>query len=141
MGDDARPSRPSYIDCNGAALVGCGGLYPIVGEVERLALVEPSGGGDLVIRQSDLSGFAEGPLPPRGGDVDDEGDLFRSPPPRGRGRKCAKCGKPLNGGGLELLGFGLVCWRCFNKGGRRDGRGDLSSDATAERNAGYNWRR
>ena len=61
MGDDARPSRPSYIDCNGAALAGCGGLYPIVGEVERLTPVEPSGGGDLVIRQSDLSGFAEGP--------------------------------------------------------------------------------
>ena len=96
------------------------------------------------MRQSDLFSFEEGRSPSSRGfaeDHDDEGDLFRSPPPRGRGRKCAKCGKPLNGGGLELLGFGLVCWRCFNKGGRRDGRGDLSSDATAERNAGYNWRR
>ena len=94
--------------------------------------------------QADLFSFEEGRSPSSRGfaeDHDDEGDLFRSPPPRGRGRKCARCGQPLNGGGLELLGFGLVCWRCVNKGGRRDGRGDLSSDATAERNAGYNWRR
>lgn len=94
--------------------------------------------------QSSLFSFEEGRSPPSRGyaeDHDDEGDLFRSPPPRGRGRKCAKCGKPLNGGGLELVGFGMVCWLCFNKGGRRDGKGDLSSDATAERNAGYNWRR
>jgi len=92
--------------------------------------------------QADLSSFAEGALPPRGGDVDDEGDLFRSPPPGGRGRKCAKCGRPLNGGGLRAAGWGLVCWSCFHSNlGRRDGRADASSDAAGERNSGYNLRR
>ena len=76
-----------------------------------------------MIRQSDLFNFAEGSLPPRGGDVDDEGELSRSPPPRGRGRKCAKCGKPLNGGGLRVMGWGLVCWDCYHSNlGRGDGR-------------------
>ncbi len=99
------------------------------------------------MRQSDLSSFTEGRDPRArvfvGEGEDLEPAVSDSPPATTayRGRRCAKCGRPLNGGGLELLGFGLVCWRCFNKGGRRDGKGDLSSDATAERNAGYNRRR
>ena len=94
--------------------------------------------------QLDLFGFeADGARAPRSRALEDpdEADVSRLSLTGYQGRKCARCGQPLNGGGLELLGFGLVCWRCFNKGGRRDGRGDLSSDATAERNAGYNWRR
>ena len=59
----------------------------------------------------------------------------------GRGRRCARCGRPLNGGGLEVAFVGLCCWDCFMKGGRKDGRGDLSSDAVGERNSGYNSRR
>jgi len=94
--------------------------------------------------QADLFSFEEGRSPSSRGfaeDHDDEGELSRSPPPGGRGRKCAKCGRPLNGGGLELLGFGLVCWNCYHQGGRRDGRADASSDAAGERNSGYNRRR
>jgi hypothetical protein len=96
-----------------------------------------------MILQADLFSFEKGARSPRLRALEDpdEADVSRLSPTGYQGRKCARCGRPLNGGGLELLGFGLVCWRCFNKGGRRDGRGDLSSDATAERNAGYNWRR
>ena len=93
-----------------------------------------------MIRQSDLFNFAEGSLPPRGGDVDDEGEDPGGVVPGGR---CSRCGKPLRGGGLKVMGWpGRVCWSCFHKPmGRRDGRGDLSSDAAGERNTGYNWRR
>ncbi|MDD3566579.1 MAG: hypothetical protein PHN90_13035 [Methanothrix sp.] len=59
----------------------------------------------------------------------------------GRGRRCARCGRPLNGGGLEVAFVGLCCWDCYVKGGRKDGRSDLSSDAVGDRNSGYNWRR
>jgi len=69
--------------------------------------------------QADLFSFEEGRSPPSRGyaeDHDDGGELSRSPPPGGRGRKCAKCGRPLNGGGLSLVGYGLVCWPCFQQG-------------------------
>jgi hypothetical protein len=96
--------------------------------------------------QSDLSSFAEGRSSPSRGyaeDHDDEGELSRSPPPVGRGRKCAKCGRFLNGGGLKAMGWpGLLCWDCFHSNlGRRDGRADASSDASGERNVGYSARR
>jgi len=97
-----------------------------------------------MIRQCDLSGFAEGARLPPGGDVDDEGEVVPSPPPATgyRGRKCAKCGAPLNGGGNVVVGWGRVCWSCYHSNlGRRDGRGDLSSDASGSRNSGYNLRR
>ncbi|MDF0594268.1 hypothetical protein P0O24_11830 [Methanotrichaceae archaeon M04Ac] len=43
---------------------------------------------------------------------------------------------------MEVVGYGLCCWRCFNSTtARRDGRGDLSSDASGSRNDGYNLRR
>ena len=95
-----------------------------------------------MIRQSDLSSFAEG-RDPRSrvfSDVD-EGEGVPSPPYRGR--RCARCGHPLGRGGLWASGWGLLCWNCFQeKGlGRRDRRGDLSSDASGSRNSGYNWRR
>ncbi|MDD3566636.1 MAG: hypothetical protein PHN90_13320 [Methanothrix sp.] len=92
-----------------------------------------------MIRQADLFNFAEGSLPPRGGDVDDEGEEL---PVHTWGRRCAKCGRRLGGGGLEVVGYGLCCWRCYNSTTtRRDGRGDASSDAAGERNSGYNLRR
>jgi len=98
-----------------------------------------------MIRQSDLFSFEEGRSPPSRGyaeDHDDGGELSRSPPPGGRGRKCAKCGRPLNGGGLRVMGWGLVCWDCYHSNlGRRDGRADASSDADGCRNSGYNLRR
>lgn len=50
--------------------------------------------------------------------VEDEVDQYSSTHLY-RGRRCARCGKPLNGGGLILVGFGLVCWSCYTKGGRR----------------------
>lgn len=65
-----------------------------------------------MIRQADLSGFAEGSLPPRGGDVDDEGEEL---PVHTWGRRCAKCGRRLGGGGLKVLGWpGLLCWNCYH---------------------------
>ena len=94
--------------------------------------------------QADLSSFAEGRSPPRGVvDAEDLGGVAPSPPPTAyRGRKCAKCGRPLNGGGLEVVGWGRVCWDCYHSNlGRRDGKGDLSSDADGCRNSGYNLRR
>jgi hypothetical protein len=95
-----------------------------------------------VTLQSSLFAFEPGRSPPRGGvDAEDLEPVASSSSIAYRGRKCAKCGRPLNGGGLELLGFGLVCWSCFHQGGRRDGRGDLSSDASGSRNSGYNLRR
>jgi len=96
-----------------------------------------------MIRQSDFSSFAEGPHP-RALAEDDEGEVVPSPPPATgyRGRKCAKCGAPLNGGGNVVVGWGRVCWSCYHSNlGRRDGRGDLSSDASGSRNSGYNLRR
>ncbi len=98
-------------------------------------------GGDL-LRQIDLLSFGEpGRSPPSRGyaeDHDDGPDVGGHVP----GQRCSKCGKPLSGGGLLVLGYGLCCWNCYHKtSSRRDGKGDLSSDATAERNAGYNWRR
>lgn len=58
------------------------------------------------------------------------------------GSRCAKCHKPLRGGGLYALGWGRLCWGCWHGPlGRRDGRTDLSSDAAGERNSGYNLRR
>jgi len=101
-----------------------------------------------MILQADLFSFEEGRSPPSRGfaeDHDDGGELCRSPPTTAagyRGRKCAKCGKPLNGGGLKAMGWGLVCWDCYHSNlGRRDGRADASSDASGERNSGYNLRR
>lgn len=92
-----------------------------------------------MIRQSDLSVFAEGRDPRAlAGDVDDEGDSL---PVHLWGRRCARCGRRLGGGGLYSLGWGTVCWECYHKPGRRDGRGDLSSDASGSRNSGYNLRR
>lgn len=92
--------------------------------------------------QSSLFHFEPGRSPPRG-DAEDPEPVASSPPPAAyRGRKCAKCGRPLNGGGLQAAGWGLVCWDCWHSNlGRRDGRSDLSSDASGERNTGYNWRR
>lgn len=59
-----------------------------------------------------------------------------------RGARCAKCGKPLHGGGLVALGWGKICWACWHSPlGRKDGRTDLSSDADGARNSGYNLRR
>ncbi len=92
------------------------------------------------MRQIDLSSFAEGPNPrPLAGD-DDEGEDLGGVVP---GDRCSRCGKPLRGGGLKVIGWpGRVCWDCYHKPmGRRDGRRDLSSDASGERNVGYNWRR
>jgi hypothetical protein len=92
-----------------------------------------------MIRQSDFSHFAEGAHHPRGGDVDGgEGDSL---PVHLWGRRCARCGRRLGGGGLYSLGWGTVCWECYHKPGRRDGRADASSDAAGERNSGYNLRR
>jgi hypothetical protein len=97
-----------------------------------------------MIRQSDLSVFAEG-RDPRARPLadDDEGEAVSPPLAEYRGRRCARCGHPLGRGGLWASGWGLLCWSCFtDRGlGRRDGRGDLSSDASGERNTGYNWRR
>jgi hypothetical protein len=94
------------------------------------------------VRQSDLFSFAEGRgRSPPSRDCPEESEDCPAPAIPGRGRKCAKCGRPLNGGGLDLLGWGLVCWNCYHQGGRRDGRGDMSSDATGSRNSGYNLRR
>lgn len=78
------------------------------------------------MRQSDLFSFAEGrgrspPIRGYAEDHGDEGELTRLSPPGGRGRKCAKCGRPLNGGGLYLVGYGLVCWPCFQQGWGRSG--------------------
>ena len=93
-----------------------------------------------MIRQPDFSSFAEGPRPHQD-EVDDEGEVVPSPPYRGR--RCARCGHPLGRGGFWAAGWGLLCWSCFqDKGlGRRDRQGGLSSDASGERNTGYNWRR
>ena len=93
-----------------------------------------------MIRQCDLFDFASGPRPHRD-EVDDEDEV--APLAEYRGRRCARCGKPLRGGGLKVMGWpGLVCWDCFHKPmGRRDGRRDLSSDASGSRNSGYNLRR
>jgi hypothetical protein len=94
-----------------------------------------------MIRQADLSSFEPGRSPPGRACIDDdEGDGVPSPV---RGRRCARCGHPLGRGGNYAMGWGLLCWNCFqDKGlGRRDGRASASSDASAERNVGYNWRR
>jgi len=95
--------------------------------------------------QADLFSFERGRSPPsRGRPGAEDPEVVSSPPPTTvyRGRKCAKCGRPLNGGGLQAAGGGLVCWDCWHSNlGRRDGRADLSSDASGERNTGYNWRR
>lgn len=90
------------------------------------------------MRQVDLLSFAEGSrLRPGGGE--DEGEEL---PVHTWGRRCARCGRPLGGGGLDVAFVGRVCWDCYHKPmGRKDGRGDLSSDAGAERNVGYNLRR
>jgi len=95
-----------------------------------------------VIRQSDLTIFAEG-RDPRAlacGDDEDLGGV--SPPAEYRGRRCARCGHPLGRGGNVAVGWGLLCWDCFtDRGlGRRDGRASASSDPDAERNSGYGWR-
>lgn len=71
----------------------------------------------------------------------EEEQYCSAPATPGRGRRCARCGRPLNGGGLPVAFVGLCCWDCYHKPmGRRDGRRDLSSDASGERNVGYNWR-
>jgi hypothetical protein len=91
------------------------------------------------VRQIDLSSFAEGPNPRPLAADDDEGEDLGGVVPGGR---CSRCGKPLRGGGLKALGWpGRVCWNCFHKPGRRDGRADASRDAAAERNCGYGARR
>ena len=85
------------------------------------------------MRQVDLLSFAEGSrLPPRGGEDEGEEDLGGVVP----GSRCSRCGKPLRGGGLKVIGWpGRVCWNCYHKPmGRRDGRGDASRAAAAERN-------
>jgi len=91
--------------------------------------------------QSSLFAFEPGRSPRA--EVDEDDSVVSSPPTIAcRGRKCAKCGKPLNGGGLEVMGWGKVCWSCYHSNlGRRDGRTDLSSDADGCRNSGYNLRR
>jgi len=90
--------------------------------------------------QSDLLSFAEGPKP-RALACDDDADdehLGGYVP----GGRCARCGKPLRGGGLMVAFVGFCCWRCFHEPmGRRDGRVSASSDPSGERNCGYNWRR
>ncbi len=93
--------------------------------------------------QSSLFAFEPGRSPPRGGvDAEELEPVASSSPTAYRGRKCAKCGRPLNGGGLRASGWGLVCWDCYHSNlGRRDGRTDLSSDASGSRNSGYNLRR
>ncbi|MCP1391743.1 MAG: hypothetical protein J5I35_03210 [Methanothrix harundinacea] len=65
--------------------------------------------------QADLSSFAEG-RDPRArvfvGEGEDLAPAVSDPPAAAyRGRRCAKCGRPLNGGGLYLVGFrlALVC--------------------------------
>lgn len=86
--------------------------------------------------QASLFDYEPGGDPPGRGGVRPE-----EPLPRG-GRRCARCGRPLGGGGLDVAFVGRVCWDCYHKPmGRKDGRGDLSSDAGAERNVGYNLRR
>jgi hypothetical protein len=92
--------------------------------------------------QSSLFHFEPGRSPPRGGGDAEDLEAVSSLSPT-RGRRCARCGKPLGRGGLYASGWGLLCWDCFtNKSlGRRDGRGDLSSDADGCRNSGYNLRR
>lgn len=90
-------------------------------------------GGDPV-RQADLFNFAEGRDPRSRVFSDVDEDLGGVSPPMG-GRRCARCGHPLGRGGLWASGWGLLCWNCFqDKGlGRRDRRGDLSSDAAGDR--------
>ena len=92
-----------------------------------------------MIRQCDLFDFAEGPRPHQD-EVDDEGEA-EDLPVHQWGKRCVRCGRRLCGGGLWVSGWGLCCWACYRKPmGRRAGRGDLSGDASGERNT-YNWRR
>lgn len=77
------------------------------------------------MRQSDLSSFTEG-RDPRArvfvGEGEDLEPAVSDPPAAAyHGRRCAKCGRPLNGGGLSLVGYGLVCWPCFQQGWGRSG--------------------
>jgi len=95
-----------------------------------------------MIRQSDLFSFEEGRSPSSRGFAEDHDDEGEELPVHTWGRRCAKCGRRLGGGGLVVVGYGLCCWRCFNSTTtRRDGRGDASRDAAAERNCGYGARR
>jgi hypothetical protein len=41
--------------------------------------------------------------------------------------KCGRCGD-LCTGGLRLWGWGAVCWSCFQRGGRPDGRQDAAKN-------------
>jgi len=120
--------------CRGVLLPGGGlpGLYGFVAD----------SGGDLLM-QSSLFAFEPGRSPSRGypdAEDHDEDEILGGFIPGGR---CSKCGHPLRGGGLKVMGWpGLLCWDCYHSNlGRRDGRNDLSSDASGERNTGYNWRR
>lgn len=98
-------------------------------------------GGDPVI-QSSIFHFEEDAelLRREFGEDRDEGEILGGFISGGR---CSKCGHPLRGGGLKVMGWpGLLCWNCYHSNlGRRDGRGDLSSDAKSERNVGYSARR
>ncbi|GEM_PF-4850725 len=74
-----------------------------------------------MLSQCDLFDYgAEGsrPSPRPAPTVEDEVDYI-SVPHQYRGRRCARCGKPLNGGGLVLVGHGFVCWSCYSRGGGR----------------------
>ena len=85
------------------------------------------------MRQADLFDFASGPRP-RQDEVDDE-DEAEGLPVHQWGKRCVRCGRRLGGGGLWVSGWGLCCWDCYHKPmGRRDGRGDASRVAAAERN-------
>lgn len=68
-------------------------------------------GGDL-LRQADLPSFEPGARisPSRGVDEDKN-----CPIPATRGRRCARCGRPLNGGGREVVFVGLCCWSCCKR--------------------------
>jgi len=87
-----------------------------------------------MIRQADLFNFAEG-RDPRSRVFSDFDEDLGGVVSAVRGRRCARCGHPLGRGGLWASGWGLLCWNCFqDKGlGRRDRRGDLSSDAAGDR--------
>lgn len=90
--------------------------------------------------QTSLLHFEEGATPPRPEvEAEFEGENLAG---YVHGGRCSRCGKPLRGGGLKAVGWpGLLCWNCWHQGGRRDGRADLSSDASGSRNSGYNLRR
>ena len=45
-----------------------------------------------------------------------------------QGKKCARCGGNCSGA-LRMVGWkGPVCWSCFQKGGRSDGKEDAATN-------------